>query len=145
VTGTGDARAIGVVPAVLAAIADHARRDAPRECCGLLVGTAERIVESVPTANLDPSPSRFRVDPAVHIRLNRTLRGTGRAVVGVYHSHPRGPARPSPRDVEDAAYPDFVYLIVSLAAGEADVRAFMIRQGEVADVIVKAETEEPRS
>ena len=139
------ARAIGVMPAVLDAIADHARRDAPRECCGLLVGTAERIVESVPTGNVDPSPSRFRVDPSVHIRLNRTLRGTGREVVGVYHSHPRGPAWPSPRDVQEAAYPEFVHLIVSLAAGEAEVRAFMIRDGKVEDVDVTAETDEPRS
>ncbi len=93
-------------------IAD-ARAAAPRECCGLLVGTGDLIDECVATANLDPDPSRFLVDPAAHINLNRQLRGSSRAVVGVYHSHPRGPARPSPSDVAEAHYPEFVHVIVS--------------------------------
>lgn len=91
----------------------EARAAAPRECCGLLVGTADLVDECVATANLDPDPSRFLVDPAAHIYLNRRLRGSSRAVVGVYHSHPRGGAGPSPSDVAEAHYPEFVHLIVS--------------------------------
>ena len=135
-----------IAPDVLDAVADHARTSAPLECCGLLVGTADRIDECVPTGNVDPSPARFQVDPGEHIRLNRRLRGSGREVVGVYHSHPRGPAAPSATDVAEAAYPEFVHLIVSLAdAVRPEVRAFRIENGVVTSVTLASETVRARS
>jgi proteasome lid subunit RPN8/RPN11 len=118
----------GIAEAMIA----HARRSAPRECCGLLVGRARRVEECVPTRNIDPDPARYLVDPAEHIRLNRRLRGTGRSVMGVYHSHPRSPAEPSPTDIAEALYPEFVYVIVSLASsGTEAIQAFRIVDGNV--------------
>jgi proteasome lid subunit RPN8/RPN11/uncharacterized damage-inducible protein DinB len=105
------------------ALLAHARDAAPRECCGLLVGSGPDIDGWVPSANLDPDPARYRVDPAVHIDTNRRLRGTGREVVGVYHSHPHTAAVPSPADCREAHYPGFVWMIVSLAAPEAEAVA----------------------
>jgi proteasome lid subunit RPN8/RPN11 len=108
-----------VIPTVriTAAVARRLREEAigaaPRECCGLLLGSPDLIDECAPTANLDPHPSRYLIDPAVHVELNRRLRGTGRAVVGAYHSHPRGSGAPSPSDVQEANYPEFVHVIVS--------------------------------
>jgi proteasome lid subunit RPN8/RPN11 len=108
-------------------LAAQARRAAPRECCGLLVGTPDRIDALVASPNLDPDPARYRIDPALHIRTNRELRATGRAVVGVYHSHPRGPAGPSPADIEEAMYPDFVHLIISAVDRKSpEIRAYRI-------------------
>ena len=110
----------------------EARAAAPRECCGLLVGSTDLIDECVAAANLDPDPSRFLVDPAVHISLNRRLRGTGRAVVGVYHSHPRGGGGPSPSDIAEAHYPEFVHVIVSsLDRPEPAIAAYRIIRGIV--------------
>jgi 3-phosphoshikimate 1-carboxyvinyltransferase len=40
-------------------------------------------------------------------------------VVGFYHSHPRGPPRPSETDARLAAWPGHSYVIVSLAGDEA--------------------------
>ena len=121
--------AIYIAAPVVDAMINHARRDAPHECCGLLVGRPNRVDESVPTTNVATTPlTRYEVAPIEHIRLNRTLRGSGRSVVGVYHSHPRGPSTPSTADVAEAFYPDFLYLIVSLAdPRSANVRAFEIR------------------
>lgn len=97
------------------AIIGHARRAAPDECCGLLVGADATVTEAVPVPNLDPHPrTRFRLDPREHIALNRRLRGTGRKVVGCYHSHPESPPVPSTSDVAEAAYPEFLWVIVSL-------------------------------
>jgi proteasome lid subunit RPN8/RPN11/uncharacterized damage-inducible protein DinB len=113
---------------VRAALLAHAREEAPRECCGLLVGSGPDIDSSVPSANLDPDPARYRLDPAVHIATNRTLRGTGRQVVGVYHSHPHSAAVPSPTDCREAHYPELVWVIVSLAAPQAEaVVAYRLR------------------
>ncbi len=112
---------------MLEKIVAHAREAAPRECCGLLVGTPGRIEEGVAMRNVDPSPSRFQVDPEAHIQLNRSLRGTGRGVIGAYHSHPASGAEPSPTDIAEAHYPDFVHIIVSLEdPAHAGVRAYRI-------------------
>jgi proteasome lid subunit RPN8/RPN11 len=114
------------------AIVTHALDEAPNECCGLLVGGESGIDESVRTRSVVPSPLRYQVDPVEHIALNRRLRGTGRLVVGAYHSHPHSAAVPSPTDVAEAHYPDFVYVIVSLAdPARPDVRAYRIRDGRV--------------
>lgn len=126
---------IALAPGVAEQIASHAREAAPRECCGLLLGTPSRIDESVRTRNVDPNPNRFQVDPAEHIAWNRRLRGTRRSIVGVYHSHPASPAEPSASDIAEAHYPEFIYLIVSLAGTAAAwTRAFRILDARVTEV-----------
>jgi proteasome lid subunit RPN8/RPN11 len=130
------ARHVRVSRSVVDAIIDHARQDAPNECCGMLVGSLDEVDASVPTRNIAPTPAtRYEIDPREHIALNRELRGSGREVVGVYHSHPQGPNRPSASDVAEAFYPQFVYLIASLANPlDAEVRAFEIKDGEATEV-----------
>jgi [CysO sulfur-carrier protein]-S-L-cysteine hydrolase len=123
-----------VAPGAIETIVAHARRESPHECCGFLVGTADRLEESVAMTNVLASPSRFAVDPGEHIALNRRLRGSGREVIGVYHSHPRSPAVPSATDIANAHYPEFLHVIVSLAAEEPEIAAFRIRDGIVSAV-----------
>jgi proteasome lid subunit RPN8/RPN11 len=122
---------------VLGAIIAHARDDAPDECCGLLVGSGERIDEAVRTPSLERSATRYQVDPSSHIALIKRLRGSDRAIVGAYHSHPHSPATPSASDIAEAYYPEFVYVIVSLAESEPDVRAWRIRDGLVSELRVR--------
>jgi proteasome lid subunit RPN8/RPN11 len=122
--------------AVWDAIVAHSRDEAPNECCGLLVGPAESpaaiIEESVRTRNLEASPTSYRVDPVEQIALNRRLRSTGCRVIGAYHSHPHTPAEPSATDVAEAFYPEFVYVIVSLATpDEPVVRGFRLAGGNI--------------
>jgi proteasome lid subunit RPN8/RPN11 len=125
-----DESPIHVTREVVAAMRAHALQTEPAECCGLLVGTPHLIDESVPTENLAASPTRFEVDPLEHIRLNRRLRGSGRAVIGAYHSHPHSAAQPSAMDIAEAHYPEFVHIIVSLVGDVAGrVRAYRIRDG----------------
>jgi proteasome lid subunit RPN8/RPN11 len=96
------------------AMVEHARREAPRECCGLLIGTASRIVEVVAARNEAERATEYRIAPEDHFAAVRRARTLGLAVVGAYHSHPASPPEPSPRDLADA-WPDFLYVIVSLA------------------------------
>ncbi|MPZ18591.1 MAG: hypothetical protein GEV06_11860 [Luteitalea sp.] len=102
---------VSVARQVIERITEHARAEWPNECCGLILGTDERIDEAVPARNLQASSSRFLVDPADHLAAVRRARATGRRVVGAYHSHPNTPPVPSPRDLEEASYTEFVYLI----------------------------------
>ena len=130
------AESIRISAAALSAIRAHAERESPRECCGLLVGASAAIDEAIPARNLSANPSRYRIDPQDHITTNRRLRGTPRAVIGAYHSHPHSPAVPSERDLAEAHYPEFVWLIVSLMAGEPDYRAFRIERGSATPVTI---------
>ena len=130
------ADSIHIRAAVLTAVRAHARSESPNECCGLLVGTASRIDDAVRAANVLASRSRYELDPQTHVETNRRLRGTPRHVVGVYHSHPRSPAVPSPRDLTEAYYPEFVWLIVSLQTAAEDCRAYRIADGAANEILL---------
>jgi proteasome lid subunit RPN8/RPN11 len=119
--------------AVLDRIAAHAWATRPDECCGLLVGPRDdgAVHDAIPTTNQTPSPTGYRIDPAEHFAAIRAARAEGRRIVGAYHSHPGAPAVPSRRDLDEAWFPDFLYVIVSVTrAGEAgdatDIRAYRL-------------------
>jgi proteasome lid subunit RPN8/RPN11 len=71
---------------------------------------------------------RFRIDDGAHIRLRRDLRRFDPAlsIVGLYHSHPNGLAAPSPTDVAESHYPEWVHVIVALGRKSVTLRAFRI-------------------
>ncbi len=107
----------------------HAREAAPRECCGLLIGLGAQIESAHRSRNVDPSPTRFLIDPHDHFAAIRAARAGGREVVGVYHSHPSTPARPSASDLADASYAEYAYVIISLASDPPEVRLFRLVSG----------------
>ena len=116
---------------VLAAIEAAARRARPRECCGLLIGRREKteivILDALETANLAPpdGPARFEIDARDHLRLQRELRGSDRHIVGLFHSHPHGPAQPSAADRAEAAYAGWVWLITAVRDEAAETRGYL--------------------
>lgn len=127
-----------VLPAGLRrAIIAHARAEAPQECCGLLVGRARTVRHLVPMRNATDGDrrARFLIDPAAHVELQRVLRAVlpPLEVVGVYHSHPRGRARPSETDVAEAFYADWLYVVAGLRP-RAMVAAFQIADGKARPV-----------
>lgn len=116
------------------AIRAEAVRAFPEEGCGFLVGPpgGSRIDEALARANVHPGPraTRYRIDGFEYVRLETTLEGTPRALVGVFHSHPHHPAVPSETDRE-VAWPGLVYLVQSLhapePAGLGPLRAWRVR------------------
>jgi desampylase len=115
--------------AVESAVA-HAREAAPDECCGLLLGRDDEIVEAARARNIAAEPrSRFLIDPRDHIDIRRAARGRGLEVIGFYHSHPGSAATPSARDVAEFTYPGYLYAIVSLAAQPAEIQLFRLDEG----------------
>ena len=109
-------------------IVSHARAAAPAECCGLLLGRGEDIIESARAANLSPDVNRFFIDPRAHIDIRREARQRGLGVIGFYHSHAHSPAQPSATDLREASYPDHLHLIVSVQFEPPDVRLFRIEE-----------------
>jgi proteasome lid subunit RPN8/RPN11 len=124
----------------------HARRAAPRECCGLLIGRGRHVSGALAVRNLAPGTMRYEIDPRAHIDARRVLRQIvpPLEILGVYHSHPAGRARPSTTDIAEALYPDWVYLIVGLGGARVQVAAFAIRRGRALPVKLVAAEPDPR-
>ena len=119
---------IGIPADVVRDMLAHAREEAPRECCGLLVGKGESVARSVRARNLDASTTRYLIDPEDHFAAIRAARVEALEVVGAYHSHPSSAPVPSPTDVTEAhSGSDFLYVIVSLVNEE--LRAYRIDAG----------------
>jgi len=96
----------------------------PLEICGLLVGHSDdkgwQVNDVRPVANLntDRAADRFELDPAAYQTIDGELRGSGNEIIGVYHSHPDCPAKPSPTDLA-SAWEGFAYPIISVCDGQA--------------------------
>lgn len=113
-------------------IAAHVASTYPEEGCGILIGTrqADRLAVQVESAqrceNRAPPElrtRRFEIDPGQVIRTQRELRGSGRQVVGFYHSHPDAAAAPSRTDLPFfRLWPDTVWLIAEVADGRVSDR-----------------------
>ena len=122
---------------------EEAHNAFPRECCGLVEGIREgehlRATAIHATRNIAREPDRFEIDPAEHVALMRTLRGSDHDIVGCYHSHPNGRPGLSPRD-RDAMFDDeFIWIIITVSAhAEPTLRAFRRAEGEILEVPVTA-------
>jgi proteasome lid subunit RPN8/RPN11 len=120
---------------------DHARRESEIECCGLLAGRHGVISAIFPAANALSSATAYEIAPRELFQLFRTLRAEGLTHLGHYHSHLTTENVPSPRDIEQAGYPDQAYFIVSLRADLRNpVRAFSIREGIVQELEIISTT-----
>jgi proteasome lid subunit RPN8/RPN11 len=128
------------IPAeLLQSVVDHAVRDAPNECCGV-VAVRDGVASAVhATANTAASPLRFEVDGLELHRLLTEIEDGGAELGAIYHSHTRSEPVPSQTDVNfAAAWPGVEWLIVGLAGGAPDVRSFLIgADGAVAPVPVE--------
>jgi [CysO sulfur-carrier protein]-S-L-cysteine hydrolase len=121
-------------------IVDHARRDAPDECCGL-VGTLDGRAASVhATENVVRSPLRFEMDGMELFRTIDAIESAGEDLGAVYHSHTRTAPYPSQTDVNFSAnWPGIEWIIVGLAGDETDVRSYRITDGRVEEVELEVE------
>ncbi len=98
------------------------------EICGLIGGKNGLPTSCYPVKNNSEHPQqRFQLDAAQQIAAMSRMRDRGEELFAIYHSHPAAPAQPSITDLEQAAYPDALYLIISLnTKGILELRSFKI-------------------
>lgn len=110
----------------------QARKDAPVESCGYLLGPdKETATENYPMTNIDHSEEHFSFDPKEQFAAVKYARKNGLKIVGNWHSHPASPSRPSEEDKRLAYDPNILYFILSLVAEQPVLNAFRIVDGEV--------------
>jgi len=116
----------------------HAEAHAPLEACGLLAGRGARVEATLPIANAEQSPTRFRMDPLEQLRAFEWIDARGLDLLGIFHSHPAGPEAVSPTDMAEAAY-DVVHVILSKRDGKWTARGFRIRDQQATEAGLQVE------
>ncbi len=112
----------------------QARAEAPVEACGILAGTDRRVQRFYKMANTDQSSEHFMMAPEEQFAVLKDIRTKGLEMLAIYHSHPAGPARPSPEDVHLALTDGVLYVVLSLQEpSDPEVRAFNIDDGVVSE------------
>ncbi|MDH5544735.1 MAG: M67 family metallopeptidase [Gammaproteobacteria bacterium] len=122
-------------------ILTQAQHNIEVEICGLIGGRDKRPETVYPVPNIACDQTRlFEMDPARQIEAMREMREAGEQLLAIYHSHPTAPARPSLKDIHDAAYKEVVYLIVSLSTeGVLEMRGFFIRDDVTEEIELSLE------
>ena len=117
-------------------LAACARQGYPHETCGLLLGVRrgdEHVVSQLHRArnlNVERAEDRYELDPDDFLAADREARAEGLDIVGIWHSHPDHPARPSATD-RDAAWPEWSYIIVSVGReGVGEIRSWRLNGGD---------------
>lgn len=113
----------------------HAREDLPNECCGMVGGRDGAATSVVRVVNSAASPLRYEMDPQGQYNALKAIEDGGDELLAIYHSHTKSAAYPSQTDVNQALnWPEQVYLIVSLAEEEPDVKGYLLADLKIEDV-----------
>ena len=124
--------ALRIPRSLLDDIVDHARAEAPNECCGMIAALDGRAVAVHRVRNAAASPLRYAMEGMEQYRAQTAIEDAGHELGAIYHSHTRSDPIPSQTDINLAFYPDSLYVIVGVKGPEPDVRAWTIVDGEVA-------------
>ena len=97
----------------------------PYEICGFLIGkmdyqtdTREALeVYQVENQNKERANDRFEIDPKDYLKVENYADSKSLQIVGIYHTHPDHPDRPSQTDLM-FAQPDLSYIIMSIENGK---------------------------
>jgi proteasome lid subunit RPN8/RPN11 len=120
---------IRIPESVYRKMVEHAKRENPLECCGLLGGKEQTVQEIFETQNVARSPILFSMDSKEELMVLREIENQSMEIIAIYHSHPHTIPFPSETDVKMAFSFDVPLVIISLK--ERDnlvVKAFQIRK-----------------
>ena len=105
---------------------EHARKESPLECCGILSGKEGIVLKVFALKNAEESPVRYSIFPQEQLRVFEEMEKESMEMVAIYHSHPRTIPFPSETDVKMAFYPEVTTIIISLKEEDPVVKAFQI-------------------
>lgn len=126
-----------IARSLLDEVIEHARAEAPNECCGMIASVEGRAVAVHRAINTAHSPLRYEIDGKEQYQLQTAIEDAGHDLGAIYHSHTRSAPLPSQTDINLAFYPDSLYVIVGLKADEPEVRAWRIVEGRVSETALE--------
>jgi proteasome lid subunit RPN8/RPN11 len=130
-----------IAQSLLDQIIAHARAETPNECCGLIGVRDGRADKVYPCKNVARVPQfSFKIGIDMQDAFE-DMDERGAEFGGLYHSHPRTAAYPSPTDQNESqgTPPDVEWLIVGLDTEPPGVRCFRVTPREVEELVVEVE------
>jgi proteasome lid subunit RPN8/RPN11 len=116
------------------AMVEHARAEAPNECCGMVASRDGAAVRVYPATNAEASPFRFVIDAREQLEIHNEIEAAELDLGAIYHSHTRTEPKPSQTDINfSKAWPGVLWIIVGLAGEDAQVRTWRIDDGQVSE------------
>ena len=107
----------------------------PREACALFVGerteAGHEVTRLASIPNLAEGEDAYLLDPRALQEVELDARAEGLEVLGVWHSHPRTEATPSPRD-QAGAQPGWSHAI-SAAGDPIQIRSYFPSAGRLVE------------
>jgi len=106
---------------------DHAKKEWPLECCGILGGKDQTVEKAFELQNAEKSPIRYSISPQEQLRVFVEMEKESIDMMAIYHSHTHTIPFPSETDVKLAFYPEVASIIISLKEEQnPTVKAFRI-------------------
>jgi len=106
---------------------EHAKKESPLECCGILGGKDHTVEKAFELQNAEKSKIHYSVAPQDQLRVFEEMEKESLEMIAIYHSHPHTIPFPSETDVKLAFYREVVSIIISLKEEENPVvKAFRI-------------------
>jgi proteasome lid subunit RPN8/RPN11 len=122
---------------LLDSMLSHATSTYPEECCGLMLGRFQDGMSVKKPTSLrkmsnafEPSERyhRYTIDPKEFLVAEIEAEKNGDDVLGIYHSHPNAPAKPSRFD-QDHAWPTLSYVVIEVRARKpANVASWRLKE-----------------
>ena len=108
-------------------VVEHAKRESPLECCGILAGKDGNVIRAFEITNTEKSSVRFLMSPLEQVKVFEELEKESIEMIAIYHSHPHSVSFPSETDVKMAFYPEIISIIISLEDRDNPVvKAFQV-------------------
>ena len=126
----------------------HCESGYPYEVCGVMIGNENEVLHYRECRNLIAEDNvetefknsnsldkerlrdRFELDPKSYMEADEWARTKGLEIVGIYHSHPDHPSKPSETD-RQVASPFWGYIIFSINKGKFnDARLWYINEDD---------------
>jgi len=119
---------IAIPKKIIQELLHHAQQTPEQEVCGLISSQNNTPICSYPINNTADKPeSFFNLDAKQQIQAMAQMRDNNEQLFAIYHSHPTAPAIPSTTDIEQANYPEALYIIISLnTKGVLELRAYQL-------------------
>ncbi len=114
----------------------QAQHSPEAEVCGLIGRSEAGTYSLYPVDNVATDQAHlFAMAPQGQIDAMCRMREGNETLYAIYHSHPHAPAEPSARDIREAAYPEALYLIISLdTKGVLALRGFRLQHADFVPV-----------
>jgi proteasome lid subunit RPN8/RPN11 len=116
---------------------EYAIKCLPEEACGLIFGKNDEVFQIFFIENEYHSPVQFRMNPKQQLEALIWGEENNMDIMGIFHSHPKGPSIPSETDLMQFYYPESVMVILSLLDAKWQCKAFKIENKKYKEILIQ--------